>query len=512
VSDAPTPTGRQALQRQVATLGSDPNRWLFGDRLQPQDEILARRGGSAALRVYEDLERDGHVAAVLQKRRLALVSREWHVDAGDESPEAERVAELVLGALRAMPFDQAVEDMLAALLVGVSVLEIIWQVQGDALLPALLLPVDPKRCGFRDAEGTAELRLLTKSNTLTGEPVPDRKFIVHRNGGRYGDPWGLGLGHRLYWPVFFKRQGVGFWLSALEKFGQPTALGKYPNGTSEAEQNRLLQALQAMTSESAVTIPDGMIVELLEAQRAGSFDSYRTLASYMDDEISKIVLGETLSTSVGSSGSRALGDVHNAVRLEITRADADRIAGTLQASLVRWIVELNLPGYAGPLPRLWWDVSEPEDLKGRAERDTRIKELGFAPTDDYIRDTYGEGWERAAPPPAPPPAQPLPSALAAAFAEAAVARRRSTMPAADDGRDAPQELAQQLDALSLASEQEMVAKVAALVDGAPSLAAIAEGLALLYPTLADEAFNELLGDALTLAALRGRSDITDEAR
>jgi hypothetical protein len=127
------------------------------------------------------------------------------------------------------------------------------------------------------------------------------------------------------------------------------------------------------------------------------------------------VLGETLTTSVGESGSRALGEVHNAVRLELTRADADQLSRTLNASLVRWIVELNLP--SAPPPRLWWDVAEPKDLAATAARDRTLREIGFRPTLDRITETYGEGYEPVSEPvPQAPPADPGRS-LAALFRE-----------------------------------------------------------------------------------------------
>lgn len=501
-----------ALKQQIATTGSDPSRWIFGKRLEPTDDLLVRRGGGQALRIYEDLERDDQVGTVLQKRRLALVGREWSVEAGDESPEAAEVAELVDRALRGFAFDVLVEKLLGALLMGVAPVEIVWHVKGNELLPLRSVHINPAtRITFHEGDdGLPVLHLLTKANTTDGEPVPERKFIVHRNPGRYDDPWGLALGSRLFWPVFFKRQGVGFWLGGLEKFGQPTAVGKYPNGTSDADQAKLLAALKAISSDTGVTIPDGMVVELLEAKRAGSFDSYATLVRYMDEAISKVVLGETLSTSTGANGNRALGEVHDGVRLEITKADGDRLAATLGGSLIPWIVELNRPDYAGPLPRLSWDVSEPEDLKARAERDKTLTDMGFEAEDDYIRDTYGDGWRRKAAPAAAPAAGPMPAGLAAAFAEAAAGRTRRSMPAADDGGDAAQDLAHQLEALALPAQEAMVARVAALVDGAASLPAIAEGLVALFPQLADDEFNALLGDALTLAALRGRADIIDQ--
>ena len=68
---------------------------------------------------------------------------------------------------------------------------------------------------------------------------------------------GLGLAHSLYWPVFFKRSDIKFWLIFLEKFGMPTAVGRLPGGRIDdvSEQQRALQALQAIQTDSAVVAP-----------------------------------------------------------------------------------------------------------------------------------------------------------------------------------------------------------------------------------------------------------------
>lgn len=491
--------GKVTLKGEVATILSDPTRWIYGNRLLPTDEVLLRRGGANGLEVYEDLERDPQVGAVLQKRRLALVGREWEVRPGDDGAAAAAVADLVREMLEALPFNRVVEDALAALLVGVAVLEVMWVQRGDRLVPASLRSRSPRRFGFSlGDDGAPALRLLTRTNMLDGEPVPERKFVVHSFGGRYGDPWGLGLGNRLFWPVYFKRQGIGFWMSALEKFGQPTSVGKYPNGASDAQQLTLLKALGAIASDAGVIVPEGMTIELLEAKRAGSFDSYETLARYMDDDISKAVLGETLSTNAGDQGSRALGQVHNQVRLEITKGDADSLSDTLNDTLVRWIVELNAPGYAGPMPRLWWAVDEAEDLNARAERDVKVSSLGFRATLDYVRETYGEGWEEK--PVAPPPP--------------ALARLNGTPPAAafaqaDDPRDLADVLAEQMDRLSAPLMEASARRVRMLLRKAGSLEEFRDGLASIFPELATEEFAALMGDALVLANLAGRSDLTD---
>jgi phage gp29-like protein len=533
------------LRREVATIATDPHRYLFGDRIEPEDATLASRGQGRGVSWYDDLERDGQVFAVLQKRRAALIGRRWEVEPADESPAARRAAELVRAQLASLGLEQLVEDLLGALLRGVAIVEILWGATAEGVAPVAARARDPRRFTFRAGgdDGEPELRLLTRAQPLDGEAVPPMRFVVHRYGGRYGNPWGLGLGHRLFWPVWFKRQGVGFWLAALEKFGAPTALGRYAPGTPESEQKRLLEALRAIATDAGVVVPEGMQIELLEAQRSGAFDSYERLAAYMDTEIARIVLGETLTTAVGESGSRALGDVHNEVRLELTRADADQLSRTLNGSLVRWIVGLNLP--SAPPPRLWWDVSEPEDLAQLAARDEALARIGYRPTLARVTEVYGEGYE-------PVPAQPSGTDLQRLFAEAAAApaarptggRKQADLerkevpksglsPAAggvgaagagglstalpgadfeernDPPRDAADTLADQLAALLAEREDPLTRALEALVARAQSLEEVRDGLVALLPDATDARLAELLAQALIVASLQGRADLAD---
>nr|MBN0024148.1 portal protein [Pseudomonas aeruginosa]MBN0231630.1 portal protein [Pseudomonas aeruginosa]MBN0423648.1 portal protein [Pseudomonas aeruginosa]MBN0445201.1 portal protein [Pseudomonas aeruginosa]MBN0581903.1 portal protein [Pseudomonas aeruginosa] len=49
------------------------------------------------------------------------------------------------------------------------------------------------------------LRLLTPSNMFEGEPCPSPYFWHFSTGADNDDePYGLGLAHWLYWPVYFK--------------------------------------------------------------------------------------------------------------------------------------------------------------------------------------------------------------------------------------------------------------------------------------------------------------------
>ncbi|MCB6182324.1 DUF935 domain-containing protein [Leeia sp. TBRC 13508] len=465
--------------------------------MRPQDDTLATRGGGKGLKIYDEIERDCHAFSVLQKRKLALIARPIIVEAASPSRLDKKARDLVEAQLNSIGFDRLCQHLMDAVLKGYAAAEIIWELRGSEVWVSKFKAKDARRFAFGDNE---EVRLLTRSNMWPGEEVPPGKFIVHRYGAKDGNPYGLGMGSRLFWPVFFKRQGIQFWLTFADKFGSPTALGKYPQGTPEDQQQELLDALERISHDAGVAIPEGMELTLLEAARSGSINTYESLCRYMDEEMSKAVLGETLSTSV-QGGSYAAARTHNEVRLELVQADADLLTDTLTEQLVSWIVAFNVPG--ANLPRVYRDCSVPEDLQQRADRDEKLGKVGYRPTLASVQQVYGEGYEEI---PKPAPAgktQGLAAPVANDFAE----------------HDATEFADQQLiDLLATPDPAELGKYMAEVMK--PVFTAIKAGkdetellglLAEVYPKMNGDALEAELGRILFIANLVGRLSAQSEA-
>lgn len=383
---------------EVASLGhKDITYGFVGNLLLNPDKVLATEGGgsSLALDLYEDLERDDKVFAALQTRKNAVSGREWQIEPASEDSADVEIAEFVKAQFLSLSFGNAIKSLLDAKLKGFAVAEVLWTVNDDGKIGIKeIIGRDQRRFAFALDRS---LRLLTPQSMVEGEPVPARKFLVLSSGSKIGNPYGAGLGSRLYWPVWFKKNGVRFWSIFLEKFGSPTAVGKYPPGTAKDQQDALLTAIEAIQQETAVKIPDNMIIELLEAQRAGSTDSYEKFLNYFDKAISIVILGQTLTTDVGNSGSRALGDVHNEVRLDLVKDDADEVAECLNTQLIPWMVDFNFPRRGlsnqpptgpGAYPKFWIRTEPEQDLKALSERDDRLVRLGLPVGKKYFYDTY----------------------------------------------------------------------------------------------------------------------------
>jgi len=401
---------RPEVGLEIATTadGRDITRPYTGPLLLPTDRVLRARGGGN-LEIYEQVKSDWQVKTCFEQRRNAVISAEWQVDAASDRLVDQLAAEWLRIQLNRIAWDGLTDKMLWAVFYGFSVAELVWEIQ-DGKLGWKAIKVRNRR-RFRFAPDGA-LRLLTPSQMLKGEPAPAPYFWHIATGADHDDePYGIGLAHWLYWPTLFKRNDIAFWLTFVEKFASPTGIGKYPTGAKPEEKAALLAAIRAIRTDSGVIVPEGMVIELLEAKRSGASD-YQALHDTMDEAIAKVVLGQTMTTENGSSKSQA--EVHMEVRQDIVKADADLICESFNLGPVTWLTMFNFPN-AQP-PRVYRVLDEPEDLTASVERDGKIQKMGFKPGLEYVRERYGAHWEEA-----PSfPSSPLPerdTTAAADFAE-----------------------------------------------------------------------------------------------
>ncbi|MEO5362846.1 MAG: DUF935 domain-containing protein [Magnetococcus sp. DMHC-8] len=377
------------LCREVASTrdGRDVTRsyWSAMELLVPQDSVLQDRGGDYV--VYEEVLRDDQVASTFQQRRLAVTSAEWGVRPGGPDRQSRKAADQLRAILESIGWDGVTEKMLYGVFFGYAVAECCWERDGGEVILAAIKVRKQRRFAF-DEQG--RLRLLLRDNPR-GEPLPPRKFWHFCTGADHDDePYGLGLAHWLYWPVYFKRNGIKLWLVFMDKFGMPTAKGIYPVNATEEEKRRLLAALRAIQTDSGIIVPEGMQIELIEAARGGQVH-YEGFVDRMNAAIAKVVLSQTMTTD--AAGGLYKSEVQKSVRNEVVRADADLVCDTFNRSVARWLTAWNYPGAHAPL--VWRRVREETDLRPQAERDKILYSIGFRPTLDYVRETYGEGWEAA---------------------------------------------------------------------------------------------------------------------
>ncbi len=379
---------KKPITDQIATVQNDITQNYIGKILLNPDPILSGEAKAQGIKTFEDMLYEARVFSEMQKRKLAVIGKEWSIVPASDSPGDQKIADFIEEVFKNFSHDTSRQTLLSGIVTGFKPGEVMWDYSEGDIWIKEIKGVSPRRFVF-DLQG--KLRLLTWNNMIEGEEIPERKFIVFTNPSDNGSPYGDGIGRALYWPIWFKKNGVKFWAVFLDKFGQPTPWGKYPPGTNKEMQDKLLDSLKAMQTDQAIITPDNMAVELLEAARASSVDSYDKWEKFWNDAISFIILGQTATTE-GTPGKLGSEEARSDVREDIIKADADLLCECENNQLVKWVADYNFPGPADrkKYPKIWIRTEPEKDLKPLAERDRiLIKEIGLPTPVSYLRDTYG---------------------------------------------------------------------------------------------------------------------------
>jgi phage gp29-like protein len=335
---------------------------------------------------------------------------------------------------------------------------------------------------------------------MPGELMPDRKFVVATFGADHDDaPYGLGLAHYLYWLVWLKRNVTRFWAFYLDKFSSPTAVGKYPSGTDKPDQQKLLDALRAIQRDSAVVVPQGMEVTLLEALKSSAAD-HKGFVDQMNEAILMVCLGQT-ATAQGTAGKLGGDAEREAVKDAILKADSDLLSERFNRTIVTWLTEWNFPG---AVPPTVYRVFSDEDLNARIDRDVKISGMGFKPTLKYIQETYGGDWQESA--------TPAPDG-SANLTQSGDGGKKTAFAENDETNIDPTSSDSQTDILadqSADAGKVILDKVRDLVDNAESLEQLRDDLLAAYGDLDSSQLVNVMELAFIAADLSGRYDVQEE--
>jgi hypothetical protein len=260
-----------------------------------------------------------------------------------------------------------VSQILETYLYGLNVFEINYK-EKEGLVYPRLVQRDFRQFKFNDAGE------FTFNASGSERSIPPLKVIYALNRANFRKVYGDGLLKKLYFPVKMKNASLKFWFRFLEKFGSPWAIAK-----TSYEPDEMAAEVQAMLSgDSAVIDTDE---EITLVQPTSNVDFTR-LPAYLDNQISKAILGANLTSDV-KEGSYAAAKTHNEIREDLAANDA-KILIFVMNKAISFFKEIN--GYNGELYAKLFDEDAPNTE--RAARDKTLYDMGFAPTKKYITSTY----------------------------------------------------------------------------------------------------------------------------
>jgi phage gp29-like protein len=370
------------------------------------------------LELAEEMEeKDLHYLAVLSTRKQAVAQLDLIVHPASHDAEDQKAGDLVREVLHngALGLESVLFDVLDAIGKGFSATEIMWNTEGRAWIPERLVWRDPRWFMFDWVSGEQLLlRTLDPANEpgamapraghFRGSGATDRlaamqpfttplwpcKFIVHVARAKAGIPIRGGLARAAGWAYLFKNYALKDWVTFTEIFGQPLRIGKYGPGATDNDKQVLLSAVANIGTDAGAIIPDSMMIEFAEAHQQGGADLYERFCEYLNRQVSKAVLGQTLTTEMprDGGGSRAAAQVHDAVRRDIMGSDARRLAATLTRDLVKPIVDLNF-GPRKSYPRVEIGLPDDADVRNFADTIAALADRGLRIGQRTVLDKLG---------------------------------------------------------------------------------------------------------------------------
>ena len=504
------PIRRQGLSREVGRATATGVRQVWDTRslaygLTPDRLSAVLRAADIGetqdyLTLAEEMEeRDPHYAAVLGVRKRAVCGIAPEVDAASDAAADVAVADALREVVGAASFPALVEDCLDALGKGFSAVEIVWR-RGARWTPERYEWRDPRWFRWDLADGRT-LRLLDEADSFAGVPLAPAKWIVHVPRLRSGLPARAGLARIASAAYLIKAYSLTDWTAFAEVYGMPLRLGRYGPGATEEDINTLIGAVANLGTDAAAVMPESMRVEFQQASSVAGSGArvFHDLVKYVDSQVSKAVLGQTMTTDDGSSRAQAV--VHDGVRRDILQADARQLAATLERDLVTPFVKLNFGSdVAQPVLRL--PVSEPEDTAALARALELLVPLGLQVQSSVVRDRFGlpdpdEGAELLAAPGAP-------DVSIAAAGRRRPRSRRSKAADDDDDADGPVD---EIDELADAALVHWRAMVDPLIEPVEDMLDSSDDLGTargLLPDLAAATNTDLLAETLARATFAAR--------
>ena len=353
----------------------------FLDVLPDPDSLLEQNEYDYS--IYRNLMTDPHLMAAIQQRKQQVLQMDYEIDHDPNHDRREEAKEF----FKLLPVKKMMNEMMDAVLFGLSVQEITYELINNKIIP-VNVEGKPQEWFIYNRENELMLRKNRNGYYLfeEGEKLPPFKFIINQHQPTFNNPYGDKILSRCYWPVTFKRSGVEFWQTMVERYGMPYLIGYYPSAATPAERDQLLEALEDMI-ENNVTVIDEAFVDKIEMKESPKFDIgqlYQFLVRFHNTEISKAVLTVTLTVDVGQTGSYKLGEVHKTMLEYIGLTDKKIVESGMNQLLKYWHY-LNYGDWTGPTFSL---KKKEAIIVESAERDERLNKMGVKFTDKYYKKRY----------------------------------------------------------------------------------------------------------------------------
>lgn len=355
--------GRVIVSRAEDSVRDYPGAGLTPSRLSGILREADDGSLDTAMQLFEEMEeKDAHLYCVANTRRLALTGLPWDVVSaatvreGVDRASADEAAHYCSDVLHDLDsFEETLQHLSLAVGRNIAVSEIVWEVVAGELRPIALTPVDFTRIVF---DALDRPRILTADEPRNGIEITPHKFIVHTPHSVSGHPQRGGLLRVTAMVYLAKNLSLKDWMIYAEIFGMPVRIARYEPAASAEEKRELLHMLESLGSNAVGLFSRAVELQVMDSNRGASGAPYERLIDFLNREMSKAWLGQTLTTDIaGQSGSVAASRVHEEVRQEILADDMRKEARTIRRDLLAPLTQLRF----GPEVAVPYFVRQPRN-------------------------------------------------------------------------------------------------------------------------------------------------------
>lgn len=378
--------GKKPDMKEITPIGAYLRTYM--KYISDPDKILKTKSGGKGREIYDKMmDDDGHLKACLNTRKLAVVNLGYDIlpyvehGAEDATENDIRVAATVEQILsEAHDFENDMKEILNAYQYGFSVGEILWMIKNGFIMIDDIKARKPDYFTF-----DKDYNLVYTEQAGKELPLDNEKFVIYTFDPRNENPYGTSLLRNCYWAVWFKSNMIKFLMLFSERFGNPAIYGKYPTGWSENEIDKLVEQLESIHANAVGAINSDAEIQIIESMRKEA--DFVSGLQFFNAEISKAILGQTLTTQEGKSGSYSLGQVHAGVRDDYVAADCRDLQRICQKQVVNRIVYYNFPEGTPP-PRFVIPYKGAEDLEKKAKTYESLYRMKVEFPKEHIHKTF----------------------------------------------------------------------------------------------------------------------------
>lgn len=308
---------------------------------------------------YDEMRKDDQVKACLALKKNLVINPGWIIEC-----ESEEVKEWFTEMLRGMHDDEAAgdsgfEDCLHSVLsnydYGFSLTEVIAKLDEGKYAIKSLRTRAPHTWMF-DVDDKGNLRGLIQNGRNGQLKLDPKHFLHHVHNQDFGNPYGTSDLQAAYpaWKAkkFFQRMFAVY----AERHAGPTTVARYPNGTTQAEVDRIHEMIKSIQNSTAMTLPEDVLVDFVQSARDAT-DCYERGINLWNVQIARALLVPDLMGMSGGKtdgGSFSLGETQFKMFLGTVQRDRSSLERKLNLKIMRPFAALNFGGVEAKLKILPW--------------------------------------------------------------------------------------------------------------------------------------------------------------